>query len=57
MLLYYCMRCKAKTESNSVEQIVMKNGKDAVSSLCAVCGTKKFCIGKLPVEAGSGAGT
>ena len=47
----YCLKCKAQTDSNSVEPVVMKNGKDAVKSVCAVCGTTKFKIGKMPVVA------
>ncbi len=50
-LQMYCVKCRAKTESDGVQQVVMKNGKDAVSSTCAVCGTNKFRIGKLPTEA------
>ena len=50
-LQIYCFKCREKTGSDRVEQVVMKNGKDAVSSTCAVCGTKKFRIGKLTVEA------
>ena len=47
----YCVKCRSKTESTSVEEVKMKNGKDAVASICVDCGTKKFKIGKLPVEA------
>ena len=48
---FYCVKCRCKTESKSVEEVKMKNGKDAVSSICVDCGTKKYKIGKLPVEA------
>ena len=47
----YCVKCRAKTESYDVRQVVMKNGRDAISSSCSACGTKKFSIGKLSVEA------
>ena len=47
----YCMKCRAKTDSNSAEAVVMKNGQDAVKSICATCGAKKFRIGKMPVAA------
>ncbi len=50
-LQLYCVRCREKTGSNDVREVVMKNGKDAVAAFCAVCGTKKFRIGKLRVEA------
>lgn len=44
----YCLKCKAHTESREVQPVVMKNGRDAVSAVCAVCGGKKFRIGRLP---------
>ena len=50
-LQIYCFKCREKTGSDRVEQVVMKNGRDAVVSVCAACGTKKFRIGKIPVEA------
>ena len=43
----YCFKCKAKTESNDLEQEVLKNRRDATRATCAVCGTKKFRMGKL----------
>ena len=46
----YCVKCRAKTESVDVQQVVMKNGRDAISSSCSVCGTKKFAMGKLSAE-------
>ena len=45
--LIYCFKCKAKTESNDLEQVVLKNHRDATRAVCAVCGTRKFRIGKL----------
>ncbi len=50
-LQMYCFKCRKKTESDGVEEVEMKNGRDAVVSVCAACGTKKFRIGKLPVGA------
>ena len=44
----FCVKCKSKTESTEVEAVTMKNGRQATQALCAVCGTKKFRIGKLP---------
>ena len=43
----YCFKCRAKTESNDLEQVVLKNRRDATRAVCAVCGTKKFRMGKL----------
>ena len=45
--LIYCFKCRAKTASNDLEQVVLKNRHDATRAVCAVCGTKKFRIGKL----------
>ena len=47
----YCVRCRTRTDSNEVQEVVMKNGRDAVTAVCAACGTNKFRIGKLRVEA------
>ena len=46
--MIYCVKCKTSTDSKDVEQIKMKNGRDAVVSFCTDCGTKKFRIGKIP---------
>ena len=44
----YCVKCKDKTATRDATPIVMKNGRDAVQGICAVCGTKKFRIGAIP---------
>jgi Domain of unknown function (DUF5679) len=41
----YCLRCKTKREVQNPQNIVMKNGKKAVTGACPVCGTKLFRIG------------
>ena len=46
----YCVKCRAKTDSVDVQQVVMKNGRNGISSSCSACGTKKFSIGKSSVE-------
>ena len=43
----YCFKCKAKTASNDLEQVILKNRRAATKAVCAVCGTKKFRLGKL----------
>ena len=43
----YCFKCKAKIASNDLEQVVLKNRRDATRATCAVCGTQKFRLGKL----------
>ena len=38
----YCFKCREKTASQGVQEVVLKNGRPAVTGQCAVCGTKKF---------------
>ena len=42
----HCFKCRTKTDTNDPHQVVLKNGRDAVTGSCAVCGTKKFRMGK-----------
>jgi DNA-directed RNA polymerase subunit RPC12/RpoP len=37
--LYYCVKCKKKTEMKDAQHITMKNGKPALKGQCVVCGT------------------
>jgi hypothetical protein len=37
--VYYCVKCKKKTEMKDAQKITMKNGKPALKGHCAVCGT------------------
>ncbi len=41
----YCLKCRAKTGSRDVEQVILKNGRPALRAVCAVCGTVKSRIG------------
>jgi hypothetical protein len=41
----YCVKCKSKRDMKNEKQITMKNGRQAVSGTCTVCGTKMFKIG------------
>jgi len=36
--LYYCVKCKKKTEMKDAELVTMKNGKPALKGQCAICG-------------------
>ena len=47
----YCVKCRAKTGTRDIQQITMKNGSPAAQGFCMECGTKKFRIGGVPVEA------
>ena len=48
----YCIKCKRKTESVDVKQIISKNGKQMVQSVCNICGTKKSSF----IKTGKGLG-
>jgi len=41
----YCVKCKAKREIKGERAVVMKNGRNAITGTCSVCGTKMFKIG------------
>lgn len=41
----YCVKCKSKRDMKNEKQITMKNGRQAISGICTVCGTKMFKIG------------
>ncbi|MDQ6662117.1 MAG: DUF5679 domain-containing protein [Chloroflexota bacterium] len=42
--VYYCVKCKKKTEMNDPQKITMKNGRPALQGHCAVCGTKQTAL-------------
>jgi len=42
--LYYCVKCKKKTEIKDAQRVTMKNGKPALKGLCVECGTKVNAI-------------
>jgi len=39
--MYYCVRCRKKTESIDKKLVKTANGKNRMRSKCAVCGTEK----------------
>ena len=41
----YCLKCRTKTGSRDVEQVIMKNGRSALRAVCSVCGAGKYRIG------------
>lgn len=41
----YCVKCKSKRDMKDEKQVTMKNGRQAISGTCTVCGTKMFKIG------------
>jgi hypothetical protein len=43
----YCVKCREKREMKDEQEVTMKNGRDAISGVCSVCGTKLFrMVGK-----------
>lgn len=44
----YCVKCREKRDGKDHAPYKMKNGKDATTAVCEVCGTKMFKIGKAP---------
>ena len=38
----YCFKCREKTDTLEAQEVVLKNGRPAVTGKCDVCGTKKF---------------
>lgn len=41
----YCVRCKTLREVMNPRKVTMKNGRDAVTGKCGVCGTTLYRIG------------
>ena len=41
----YCLKCKGRTDSLETQEVVLKNGRPAVTGRCVTCGTKKFRMG------------
>ena len=37
----YCFKCREKTDTLEAQEVVLKNGRPAVTGKCDVCGTKK----------------
>ncbi len=41
----YCFKCREKTETVEAREVVLKNGRAAVTGRCAAGETKKFRMG------------
>ncbi len=41
----YCLKCRNRTDTLEFQEVVLKNGRAAVTGRCATCGTKKFRMG------------
>lgn len=40
----HCMKCKTKTEMKDVQEVTMKNKRQALKGICSVCNTRMFKI-------------
>ena len=43
----YCFKCRSKTDTLEAQEVVLKNGRPAVTGQCVACGTKKFRMGAV----------
>ena len=43
----YCFKCRSKTDTLEAQEVVLKNGRPAVTGQCTVCGTKKSRMGAV----------
>ena len=41
----YCFKCRIRTDTLEAQEVVLKNGRAAVTGRCATCGTKEFRMG------------
>jgi RNase P subunit RPR2 len=46
MATAYCLKCRAKKEMRSPQQVTLKNGRPATKGTCPSCGTAMYRIGK-----------
>ena len=42
----YCLKCKYKTESDAVQQVITKNNRPMLTGICSKCGCKKCQFAK-----------
>src|SRR5271156_2683762 len=40
-MLYYCVKCKNKTETASITSVMSTNNRPMLKGICTVCGSKK----------------
>ena len=41
----YCLKCRSKTDTLESQEVVLKNGRPAVTGQCAACGIRKYRMG------------
>lgn len=47
----YCVKCKTKTGTVDARIVEMKNGRPATTGECRECGTSKYRIGAMAIDA------
>src|ERR1043165_125852 len=48
----YCVKCKSRTETRDIQNVVSKNNRHMLRGVCAVCGTTKTQFVKEPPSKG-----
>jgi len=51
-MLYYCVKCKTKTQTTSIMRVMSKNNRPMLKGICTVCGTKKASF--VSIKSGAG---
>ena len=44
----YCVKCKSRTETRDIQNVVTKNNRPMLRGVCVVCGTTKTQFVKKP---------
>src|SRR5207245_10704811 len=52
----YCVKCKLKTESKNITEVLSKNGRKMLKSICSLCNCKKSSFTKSQTKTGKGIG-
>src|SRR5207245_5809315 len=52
----YCVKCKLKTESKNITEVLSKNGRKMLKSICSICNCKKSSFTKSQTKTGKGIG-
>ena len=50
----YCVNCKQKTESTNITEVITKNNRNMLKSICSACGSKKSQFVKNTIGKGIG---
>lgn len=50
----YCVKCKQKTESINITEVISKNNRKLMKSICAICGSRKCQFIKNTIGKGIG---